>query len=114
MRAELMLQPLLQHLPPPGDHAALQAMAGEKATPQQQQQEHSEAWVLNAVDMAVSWCALLASHLTFTQVEISVGMAGLAAALALCSNPRTCAEFLVGGGHGVLVGELVWDVWEVV
>ena len=50
-------------------------------------------------------CALLTSRLTFTQVEITVGLAGIAAAMALCSSAATCSEFLVNGGLAVIVGE---------
>ena len=41
-----------------------------------------------------------------------MGLAGISAALALCSCPATCAEFLVNGGLGVIVGEEIdWMSW---
>ena len=57
-------------------------------------------------------CALLTSRLTFTQVEITVGLAGIAAAMALCSSAATCSEFLVNGGLAVIVGEGIGEEWE--
>ncbi|KAL6748179.1 hypothetical protein V8C86DRAFT_1188960 [Haematococcus lacustris] len=61
-----------------------------------------ELWAEEATDMAVSWCGLVASPLTFQPAEMAVATAGLAVAVLLCATPVGCVTFMCGGGMHAL------------
>lgn len=64
------------------------------SAPRSTREESWSSLEAEALDMAASWCQMLASARTHTPKDIEVGMSGLAAAIVLCSVSSTAINFL--------------------